>query len=74
VDYSFEDFKIEQYNKFGVILFSLAQNILRNRKMKYMLEKIIPKSIRKFEPKWLTILVLLNHTNGPLMIYIKKLN
>jgi len=47
VDYSFEDFKIEQFNKFGVIRFSLAQNILRNRKMKYMLEKVLPQSIRK---------------------------
>jgi len=48
VDYTYEDFKIEQYNKFGVARSPIAQNILRNRKMKYMLEKIIPQSIRKF--------------------------
>jgi len=48
INHSFDDFKVDQYNKFGMARSPLAQKILRNRKMKYMLEKILPQSIRKF--------------------------
>jgi len=47
LNYLFDDFKVDQYNKFGIVRFPLAQKILRNRKLKYMLEKVLPKTVRK---------------------------
>ena len=47
-DYSYDDFKDEVYNKFGLARGPIAQAVLRNKKLKRFAKKNVPSPIRRF--------------------------